>query len=350
MRADIESPKRPPAPETKLILVVCAILFVIGVALIESAYLTPQASTTGSTGAQSTSSVASLPTAEVPTVETIPLGSAPYGSSFDPVSGDAFVAVSNADSVAVLDSQGHVLNEIPTGGPADFLAYNAANGLLYTALVGNNSVALINTTSGEVVSHISVPTSSGWMAYDPASRTVYSVDREANSVYVISGTTVTKTISLTGLPFAVAYDPSDGDMYVTNNDGAVFIINGTSGDLLNTLQLGGPSSNLLGVAFDPHDQSMYVTSYTDGTVIVVNGSTIVRSLGGFNDPIGIASDAAGSTVYVVNSGNATVTEVSASGSSNVPVGNDPREVVYDSAVGGALVTNYGNSTVSLLRP
>jgi YVTN family beta-propeller protein len=279
---------------------------------------------------------------------TVTVGASPYGIAYDPVSGDTFVAVSGADAVVILDDQGLVVANVTLGGAADFLAYDPLNSFLYAPLIGSNSIAIINTTLDSVVTSVAVGTSPGWVAYDPASGTIYSVDRETNTVSVISDASVVKTITLAGLPFALAYDPSDGDMYVTNNAGTVFVINGSSNSLIDSIQVAGASSNLLGIAYNPSDQRMYVTGYSDNKIYIVNGSQVTGSVGGFDAPIGISFKASTSEMFVVNSGNNTVSASWKSASSIVLVGPDPREVVFEPSIGAIVVADYGGKTVSVV--
>jgi DNA-binding beta-propeller fold protein YncE len=279
---------------------------------------------------------------------TITVGASPYGIAYDPVSGDTFVAVSGADTVVILDDQSQIVGNVNLGAAADFLAYDSSNSLLYASLIGSNSIAIINTTLDSVTSSVTVNTSSGWVAYDPASGTIYAVNREANTVSVISNASLVNTITLDGLPFALAYDPSNGDMYVTNNAGTVFVINGTSNSLTGSVQVGGASSNLLGIAYNPADQRMYITSYTDDRVYIMNGSRVTGSVGGFDAPIGISFKASTYEMFVVNSGNDTVTAYWKGDSSTLSVGQDPREVVFEPSGGAIVVTDYGGRTLSVV--
>jgi len=283
------------------------------------------------------------------TLSSIPVtvGDAPYGLAYDQAKNDTYVAVSGTSNIAELDSNGSVVKYIGIGGGADFLAYDPADLYVYAALVGNDSVAVIDTISDTVVAHVSVPTSSGWMAYDPANKSVYSVNRESNTVYVLSGEAVVANITLSGLPFAAAFDPVDGDMYLTSNVGEVFVVNGTSDGLLATVQVGGPSSTLLGAAYDPANGEVYVTSYSDNEVLVVNGTSSARAIQGFDQPVGIAFSASGDRMFVVNSALGRIEEVSSASSTSLPVGTDPREVVALPS-GLVVVTNYGEATVSLV--
>jgi YVTN family beta-propeller protein len=314
--------------------------------------LPTQRTSATSTLASSDTSTATQATNPLPSfgaqTSTITIGASPYGIAYDPVSGDTFVAVTGADTIVILDDQSLVVGNVTLGGAADFLAYDPFNSLLYASLVGSNSMAIINTTLESVVSTVAIGAGPGWVAYDPASGAIYSVNREANTVSVISNASLVKTIALDGLPFALAYDPSDGDMYVTNNAGTVFVINGTSNSLVSNVQVGGTSSDLLGIAYNPSDQRMYVTSYTDDRVYIMNGSQVTGSMGGFNAPIGISFKASSSEMFVVNSGNDTVTASWKGEASTILVGSDPREVVFDPSVGAIVVTDYGGDTLSVV--
>jgi YVTN family beta-propeller protein len=304
-------------------------------------------STSSSPVATSTSTQASLESFGRP-IATLNVGSAPYGMAYDPTTQRAFVAVSGAETVAIVDNKSKVTGTIRLSGSADFLGYDPSGSLLYAPLIGNSSIAIVNTTASVITANVAVDTSPGWAAYDPASATVYLVDREANSVWVLSGTTVVNSISLSGLPFAVAYDPSDHQMYVTDNSGAVFIINGTTNSIEGTLQVGGAGSNLLGIAYCPSDHRMYVTSFTDNEVYIIDGSQVTGSIKGFDNPIGIAFRANSSEMYVVNSGNATVSAWLDGQSATAPVGADPREILFDPSIGDILVSNYGDTTLSVI--
>jgi DNA-binding beta-propeller fold protein YncE len=332
--------------EMRLVLIVCAILLIVGVALIESVLLNPQpipggTSTTSSSSSTSLASLSSSPS-------TIPVGAAPYGISYDPANSRAYVAVTGSASIAVIDNRSTVADEISLGGAADFLAFDPADSYLYASLVGNDSIAVVDTSSDVVVSHISVSTSTGWIVYDPAGQSVIAIDREGNTASVITGKEVTRTLQLAGLPFAAAYDPSNGDVYITDNVGSVSIIDGTTYQLVATLQVAGTGSSLLGIAFDPADSRMYVTSYTDGDVYALNGTSVSATLAGFSQPVGIAFDPSGD-MFVADSGDATLTVVSGGGSQVFSLGQSPREALYDQSLGAALVTDYGGSTISIVR-
>ncbi|MFP3265553.1 MAG: YncE family protein, partial [Acidilobus sp.] len=70
-------------------------------------------------------------------------------------------------------------------------------------------------------------------------------------------------------PWGIAYDPSNGYIYVANNgSGTVSVINGTT--VIATIRVGqGPT----GVAYDPSNGYIYVTDAGSDSVSVINSAT-----------------------------------------------------------------------------
>ena len=93
---------------------------------------------------------------------------------------------------------------------------------------------------------------------------------------------------------------------------------------------------------------MYVTSYSDDKVYVVDGSQAAGSIGGFDQPIGISFKAGVPEMFVVNSGNGTVSASLDGSTSTVSVGQSPREVLYDPSFGAIVVTDYGGTALSVV--
>jgi len=63
------------------------------------------------------------------------------------------------------------------------------------------------------------------IAYDPSNGYIYVADAGSDTVSVINGTTVIATIRVGSEPAGIAYDPSNGYIYVTNwGSGTVSII------------------------------------------------------------------------------------------------------------------------------
>jgi YVTN family beta-propeller protein len=337
-------------------------MFQVKLTVISSPVGSLSTTTTSSSTLATSVTTASTSSSSFGSSETqIQVGGAPYGIAYDPATGTSYVAVSGTGNVAIIDNQSKLAGYVSLENQSsDFVAYDPISGLLYTYLQGNNTVVVTNPARNSILGDVSFGAGPGWLSYDPASNLMYVVCRQSNAVYLLSGLDIQKSITLSGLPFAAAYDPADGNMYVTSQFGLVFVINGTSNSLIRSFQVGSGSSTLLGIAYDPQDKQMYVTSYGNNDVYAINSTAVTQTISGFNEPIGIAFDTnAGGmygTMFVVNSGNSTVSSVSSSSLckgctpqfSTIGVGPSPREVIFDQAIDSIIVTNYGGTTVSII--
>lgn len=78
------------------------------------------------------------------------------------------------------------------------------------------------------------------------------------------------TLKVGGLPYNMAYDSSNGDLYVTNGAGYVTVINSVNMIVANiTSGFSGPG----GIALDPSNGNIYIANSELDSVTVVNGST-----------------------------------------------------------------------------
>ena len=67
------------------------------------------------------------------------------------------------------------------------------------------------------------------VAYDPSNGYIYVTDSGSDTVSVINGATVIANITVGSDPYVVAYDPSNGYIYVTDSGSdTVSVINGAT--------------------------------------------------------------------------------------------------------------------------
>jgi len=115
-----------------------------------------------------------------------------------------------------------------------------------------------------------------------------------------------------GLPVA-AYGPQNSGQ---NNPGYVKytldLINNTliNGNFVNTSNGMGP----WGIAYDPSNGYIYVTNLDSNTVSVINGktNTVIATIPVGQRPVGVAYDPSNGYIYVTNSGSGTVSVISTS--------------------------------------
>ena len=150
------------------------------------------------------------------------------------------------------------------------------------------------------------------------------------------------------VPVGLAFDSSNGDLYVTNDestngyvDSSVAVISASSNSLLGLIQVGGSPT---GIAYDPDNGDLYVTDCGTSNMSVISGATntVVATfpftltgcaIGSkmFMNFAGIAYDPVSHSIYASNYGNGTVSEINTTTDrvvQAISVGGEPWGLVY----------------------
>ncbi len=145
---------------------------------------------------------------------------------------------------------------------------------------------------------------------NPGGYVKYTLDLINNTL--INGSFV--NIGSTLAPWGIAYDPSNGYIYVADsNSSTVSVISGTTNIVIATITVGsGPA----GIAYDPSNGYIYVTNVGSDTVSVINGTTVIENIPVGSEPVGVAYDPSNGYIYVTNFGSDTVSIISTSVSTN----------------------------------
>lgn len=281
-------------------------------------------------------------------------GIAPEGVTVDSSNGDLYVADSGAFAVNVVSgATNKVVANISLGAPPVGLDFDTWNGDVYVA--NGNSVSVISGVTNTVVATTSVsyPTR---VAFDSSNGDVYVTSYGSNNVSVISGTTntVVKTIPVpTGSgPLGVAFDSTNGDIYVADEGpNMVSVISGASNTIVDTISAGDEP---YGVGFDSANGDIYVTNAVAPIVSVISGdsNTVVATIS-VPSLYGLASDSTNGDMYVPGDYSSNVSVIS--GVTNkvvatVPVGLDPSGAAFDSTSGYMYVTDAGSDALSIIAP
>ncbi|QSO54259.1 putative Ig domain-containing protein [Alicyclobacillus curvatus] len=230
------------------------------------------------------------------------------------------------------------------------LAALAAGLMMGAALVGQPIQAWAATT---VTSTIPVGTQPYGVAYDATNGDVYVANEGSGTVSVINGSTntVKSTITVGSGAADVAYDAANGDVYVANStSGTVSVINGSTNTVTSTIPVG---TQPYGVAYDAGNGDVYITNSNSNTVSVIDGSTntVKSTIPVGTRPYGVAYDTANGDVYVVNSTSGTVSVIDGSTNtvtSTITVGSGATDVAYDAGNGDVYVANSNSGTVSVI--
>ena len=287
------------------------------------------------------------------------VGTGPDGVAYDSANGLVYVPNGQSNNISLISGISVLGSTLPLSGP-EGVAYDAGNGGLYVGYYSNGGGMAIFATElsvGTGQDHLAQPhlTPTGSIpvggapsasTYDPSDGDLYVANQNTNNVTVISGTTVVGSIPVGTTPIGIAFDGSSGDVYVANYDSNnVSIISGTS--VVGKVGVGQyPSA----VAFDPVSGDVYVANALSDNVSVISGASVVTSINVGTYPDGIAYDVQDGEIYVANEGSANVTVISgATVMGAVNVGIEPYAVAYNPGNGGIYVTNFGSNSVSEIR-
>jgi DNA-binding beta-propeller fold protein YncE len=259
-----------------------------------------------------------------------------------------------------------------------FDAYDPVNHYVYVSSLAGYVTILNTSLSGgacHVKANVKLPSNSEpeGLAFDPSDGLMYVADAHLNQIYILNGTSLKYTISNTSCaasffgcsfytPWALAYDPDDGVMYVTDQgSGSVTGLAPNDAYRLDfTFSIGGVSPS--GIAYSPFDDQMMVSDYGSGELSVFTGysssSPAVSNTPVGSNPYGIAYDpyiagalANAGTAYVVNYGSSNVTvtcAICAGGVDSIAVGTGPIAEAFDEANLHMYVTSYVSHTVSII--
>ena len=215
----------------------------------------------------------------------------------------------------------------------------------YSAYNQTEQIAVIKGSPQHVYNLNTIPinvvyvgTSPDGIAYDPSNGYMYIVNQVSNTVNVISGTTPIASISVGIDPLDIAYDPSNGYIYVVDGSGTVSVISGTPPIAsIPPISVGGEP---YGIAYNPSNGYMYVTVQSSGTVNVISGTTPIASIPVGIDPYEIAYNPSNGYMYVTVQSSGTVNVISGTTPiASIPVGTYPFGIAYDPSNGYMYVAN-----------
>ncbi|WP_040854674.1 serine/threonine-protein kinase [Nocardia niigatensis] len=260
----------------------------------------------------------------------------------------------------LFESVGHpttattVTATIPVGNGSIHVAVDPGTHTVYTANRDDNSVSVIDPAAHTVAATISVGKWPLGVAVDPGTHTVYTANRDDNSVSVIdpAAHTVAATISVGTWPEGVAVDPGTHTVYTTNyQDATVSVIDAAAHAVTATIPVG---KSPIDVAVDPGTHTVYTTNYDDATVSVIDPAahTVAAVIPVGKGPDGLAVDPRTHTVYITNKGGDSVSVINPAHAvtATIPVGKGPEGVAVDPGTHTVYTANMDGDSVSVIDP
>ena len=230
------------------------------------------------------------------------------------------------------------------------LAILAGVPLFATVSFGASGISLVTT--------ITVRNNPTYLAFNPSNGYVYvsNYHNDARgSISIINGVSnkVLKNVIVGNGPSEIIYNPSNKEVYAANQgSNTVSVLKGTR--VVATIGVGVSPSALV---FDPTNKEVYVANNNaPGTVSVISSMTnkVVKTIAVGDNPTGIANDPDNNEIYVMNSGAGTVSAIDASTNKVVStlnlgisaVASDPEALAFDPANGYMYIG--GTSTLTVL--
>lgn len=221
--------------------------------------------------------------------------------AFDTANGWAYVANTESGNVSVI--AGATLVASPRVPDPGWATYDPSTGDVYVA--GGNGQGVLSVLNGtSLVANVPVGSGAGKPVWDAQNGYVYVPNQGSDNVSVINGTALIASVDVSVGPFASLYDGANGYLYVQCvADGGinVSVIHGTA--LVATLPISSWGLTPAGFVQGPNGE-LYVGDPAAGAVVVVNGTEIAARV--VVDPIEIlgspeyvwlSSDSANGYVY-----------------------------------------------------
>ena len=282
------------------------------------------------------------------------VGSGTYavGGAFDSANGDLYVAERGANSVAVFSGGTNaVVTTVAVGKDPDGVAYDPTSQYVYVSNGGASTVTVINGSTNKVVATVTVGKDPGIPTYDPKAGDVFVPNAGSNNVSVLSGSSVAKSVAVGSAPTSATYDPKNSEVLVTNQgSNNVSLLSGTSPfSVAKNLAVGSAPENS---AYDATTGDMFVVNGASGNLSIIASTGVVVHTLDLGTRVGltgaIAFSAGAGEMYVGE--NATDLVVVLSGYNRVASflnGYGVAGFVYDPATGALYIANPDSDSIGL---
>jgi YVTN family beta-propeller protein len=201
--------------------------------------------------------------------------------------------------LAVTHPQGTVLT-VPLQGAPYGVAVSSA-GVVYTALIGSNSLARGSLATMRFSDSVIVGMTPPHVVFNPAGTTAYATLQTGRGLAVVDVATnsLITTVPLASDGFNLIVAPNGNRVYVTTADGTLYVVSAATNAVETSLFVGAAAN---GLAFSPDGSMLYVSSRDAGTVVAIdpatNAITRTYTVPGMPQRLVVSPDA--SELYVAN--------------------------------------------------
>ncbi|MCI4319723.1 MAG: YncE family protein [Thermoplasmata archaeon] len=169
------------------------------------------------------------------------------------------------------------------------------------------------------------------------------------------GVAIVKNITVGKSPEGLAFDPSNGNIYVANTHaGTVSVITGATNAVTATIKVGSNDSQVL---YNPTSTEIYVLNPFSDNVSIISGATnkVVATVAVAGQPFNELYDPANGNVYVfypgagITSSNITMINHATHATTKIKVGVGDYSALYDPATRDLVVSDNSQHNLSIVN-
>ena len=266
----------------------------------------------------------------------------------------AYVSNGGSNSVSVINTEtGNVVTTIPVGTFPEGVSVSRDGTRAYVANAVSNNVSVIDTKTNTVINSIPVGTSPFAVIVSPDGSKVYVTNEGPQTVSVIdvASNSVIKTIPQGQQPQYMAMSADGSRLYVTNTGSFnISVISTQTNAVVGTVNLGFPPYAIV-AAND--NTNVYVTDPDNNAVAKINAvtSSFVASIPVGLAPYGLTLSPDGSRLYAANVSGNSVSVINTSTNAviaAVPVGHSPWGMSVTADGSRVLVANKDSQSISII--
>jgi YVTN family beta-propeller protein len=279
---------------------------------------------------------------------TVATGRNPGSVAVNPATNRVYVANRVDDGLTVIDGDTNATVSGATGTTPTAIAVNVRSNKVYVANAGSDDVTVLDGATN-AVHNVAVGRHPSALAVNETTNRVYGANLEAGTVTVIDGATdATASITVGSEPSAIAVNETTNRIYVANSASSnVTVIDGATNATATIAAGRGP----VALAINESTNKVYVANVVGASMTVIDGPTKATSTVSVGDgPVAVAVNEAKNKVYVANSSSSTVTVLDAGSGATVAMrtGRDPRALAVDVRTNRVYVADAGDDDVTVI--
>jgi DNA-binding beta-propeller fold protein YncE len=199
-----------------------------------------------------------------------------------------YASISAEHKLVIIDRQTlEITGTVSLPGPADALAYNPKNGLVYVCHDDGEDLWVVDPSTKKIVTAIKIPADPEFVVYDPISDKVFQNVKSQPVTLVIdpgpnSVAATWSTIPAQG-PHGLAFNPKTHRLFSAGKNGKLVVLDSVSGKSLGSVDI---AEGVDQIAFDPGNQRIYCASGQGKLSVLQETEEAAKSLGDVATPAG----------------------------------------------------------------